>query len=462
MKAKKLPLGLRILFGFLSLILCVALFATTLAAIILADVRVMTSEENMKTIISYVMFGTPIQKNSPIALQAAGAVKLDEANVGMAGGQQMVIDMLYEMLSDQFGEEVPFTQDEVQDLLDQSTIPDFLSEKMAGVMSDIYTGDLTTTITGEEVVQLLEENKELIEDTIGVELSEEYKNAIKEKVDEMDIATKVQDIVLGRNPLNPDSPEGEGGNGVMGGNAVDKFPNGVLNGLISGAVTFQDVIDGGISVILMLMRELTSLEMLLIVLAACLVLIALLFVVNLKQLRVAFRCVGGTLMLAGAPFAASAILAFAVPSLFEGALAIVYLVATLTAGVSIGVFGGGFVLSIVGIVMTAVYKKNLKTPVAVAVEAPVEAVPVMPVLTYAPVAAPAPVAAAVPEQPEETVAEPVTAEEPVVEAAPVVEDMPVMEEIEPVELPVSEDETEEAAEEVPTEEPVKEEVPEQV
>ncbi|MBO5323343.1 MAG: hypothetical protein J6A88_04500 [Oscillospiraceae bacterium] len=449
MKAKKLPVGLRILFGFLSVILCVALFATTVLTIVLADVRVLTNEDNLQVIISHVLFGTPIQKPAPVAPQAVGGMKLDETDSSTTGSMtDMVVDALYDLLGEQFGEEVPFTKEEVGDLLDQSTIPDFLSDKMAGIMSDIYTGNTTTTITGEEVAQLLEENKALIEDTIGMEMPQEYVDTIINKVNEMDVPNMIQNVVLGKPPINPDSPEsgeeGIPGDNIMSGSAsaMETFSGGVINGLLSGKGTIKDIVNGGIPVILMAVREVTSLEAMLIVIAACVILIGLLFVVNLKQLHIAVRCVGITAMLAGLPFAAATVVAFAVPSLFVGtALSIVYLGLTLTAGVSFGVFGGGLVLVIVSIVMTAIFKKNLKTPVAVPVAAPVEVAPEMPVMAYTPVAEPAFVAAEVPAQPEAPVEEEIQAEE-----------MPVMEAVEPVDLPVAEEiPVEEVAEEEPAE-----------
>ena len=118
MKAKKLPVGLRILFGFLSLILCVALFATTIVSIVLADVRVLTNEDNLVVIISHVMFGTPIKKPAPVAPQAFGGMKLDETDSSTTGSMtDMVVNALYDLLGEQFGEEVPFTKEEVGDLL---------------------------------------------------------------------------------------------------------------------------------------------------------------------------------------------------------------------------------------------------------------------------------------------------------------------------------------------------------
>ena len=408
-------MGLRILFGFLSLILCVALFATSVLAIVLADVRVLTNEENLKVIVSHVMFGTPIQKNSSVAPQAVGGMKLEDPTSGMPDAQQMVINALYDMLSKQFGEEVPFTQKEVEELLNRSTLPDFLAEKIAGIMSDIYTGKVTTTISGEEVAQLLRDNMGLIEETFGFALTEEHINNIVQQINAMDVTSMIQNILSGKPPVNSDASE-EGG--MMGGDsftsgtgsAMETFSGGVLNGLLTGKGTVQDIVNGGLPVILMAVREVTSVEALMVVLATCVILIGLLFVVNMKQLRVAVRCVGVTSVLAGLPFAAATVVAFAVPSLFAGTvLSIVYLGLTLTAGVSIGVFGVGLVLVVVSMVMTAVYKKNLKTPEAAPVEA-ASAAPEMPVLNPVPVE----------------------------EEAPVVEEMPVMEEVAPVELPVEE------------------------
>ncbi|MBE6959355.1 MAG: hypothetical protein E7448_01335 [Ruminococcaceae bacterium] len=447
MKAKKLPIGLRILCGFLSLILCVALFVTTVLAIVLADVRVLTREDNLQVIITHVLFGTPVKKTEPVVDQAMGGMKLEDVTAGSSNAQQMIIDALYDFFGDQYGEdeEIPFTEDDVKELLDQSTLPDFLSDKMAGIVSDIYTGEATTTITGEEVAQLLEKNKTLIENTFNIEVSEEYVSQIVDKVEEMNITGMVQNVILGKPPMGDGDLNGgvseEGGlsgplSGVAGGKEL--FPNGVIKGLLSGEGTFTDVINGGMFVILQAAREVTSAEALLLVLGACGVLVLLLVLVNLKQLRVAVRCVGIAATLAGLPFAAVTVVAFAVPALFVGtALSIVHLGLTLTAGVSIGVFVGGIILLIISMVMTGIYKKNLRTPKAAAVNTAPTAAPEMPELTEV-----------MAQQADAEVVEVAAEPEAVAEEA-VVEEMPVMEETEPVELPAEEAALEETSEEEP-------------
>lgn len=359
MKPVRLSGFVKFLLSVLSFFLCVALFATCVATITLAQTRTLTTEENMKTIIHYIMFGGEAKK-APVLVQAVGGMKLDEPSEEEGAPADLIVDMLYEMFAEQFGEEVPFEKEAVEELLDQSTLPDFLSDKMAGIMTDIYTGEVTTTITGAEVGQLIEENKQLIEDTFGIEVTDDYVSNIVEQVNSMDVTGMVHNVILGKDPTAaPDegSPEGD----TMGAPAMpDLFADGVLNALISGSASFEDVFSGGLPVILALIREVTSQEMLNMSLVACVILAALLCVVNFLQLHVAIRDVGITVMIASLPFMAASVVALAAPGLFTGMLKLLHIMFTLNAPLSIGVFVGGVVLLVVSIILGGIYNRKLE------------------------------------------------------------------------------------------------------
>ena len=350
MKPVKLPGLVKFLLGVLSGILCVALFASCLATITLANVRSLTTEENMKTIVQFVLFGG--DTNSVSVLPQAVGVKLDEPSSEEGGeASDLILDLLYDLFKEQVGEdaEVEFTTEDIQNLLDQSTLPEFFSDKVAGIMTDVLTGEVTTTITGAEVGQLLEDNKALIEETLGIELTEEYKSAIMEKVNEMDMAGMMQEIVTG-------VTGGEGENGGMP--AV--FANGVLTALLSGEATIEDLLAGGLPAIMQMIREITSEDMMNLSLLVCVILAAMLLVVNIVQLHEGVRCIGLSVMLAALPFAAASIAAMAAPSLFTGFLSLAYITLMLNAGLSIGVFVGGLVLVIVSFILGGIYKKKLE------------------------------------------------------------------------------------------------------
>jgi hypothetical protein len=280
----------------------------------------------------------------------------------------MVVDFLFDMLQEQMGEEMPIDKESVEALLSESTVPEFLSEKMASIMSDVLTGEATTTITADEIVELVEENKTLIEDVIGMEITQEHLDAVTQWVEEADISNTVQEVVKGNLGFKDNAgaqPEGDD----LG--VVDGSQGSMLGGVLSGQTSLDSVMNGDIQTLLALFREVTSTNVLLTVLGGCAVLILLLFLANYWKLHAALRGVGITSMIASLPFCIPTALVFAVPSLFEvPGLNIVVMLLRLTAVVSFGVFAGGVAMLVGSIVWGSLSKKKARAA-ALAVEVPV-------------------------------------------------------------------------------------------
>ena len=359
MKIKKPPVAIRVLLGIVSVLLCIALFIGIFTAMVIGNIRVLTSKDNLQTFISQLLFAAP-KKNAPVILPQSigvGGVKLDEADAEMSGTQQMVVDYFFDMLKDQFGDELPISEEKVEELLSESTVPEFLSEKMASIMSDVLNGEATTTITADEIVELVEENKEIIQDALGVEITQEHLDAVTEWVEEADITTTVEQVVKGNLGLKDDSVQPEGG--VI--TEAQGETGSVLQGMISGQTSVDSLMNGDISTLLALFREITSVNILLTVLGSCAVLILLLFLANYWKLHAALRGVGITSIIASLPFCIPTALVFAVPSLFAvSGLDVVGLVLRLTAVVSIGVFAGGVVMLVGSIVWGSLCKKKAR------------------------------------------------------------------------------------------------------
>jgi hypothetical protein len=370
MKIKKPPVFVRVLLGIVSVLLCVALFVGIFTAMVIGNIRVMTSKDNLQTFFSELLFAVP-KKSAPVILRqgiGVGGVRLDEAEAGLPESQQMVVDFLFDMLQEQMGEEMPIDKESVEALLSESTVPEFLSEKMASIMSDVLTGEATTTITADEIVELVEENKTLIEDVIGMEITQEHLDAVTQWVEEADISNTVQEVVKGNLGFKDNAgaqPEG----GDLG--VVDGSQGSMLGGVLSGQTSLDSVMNGDIQTLLALFREVTSTNVLLTVLGGCAVLILLLFLANYWKLHAALRGVGITSMIASLPFCIPTALVFAVPSLFEvPGLNIVVMLLRLTAVVSFGVFAGGVAMLVGSIVWGSLSKKKARAA-ALAVEVPV-------------------------------------------------------------------------------------------
>ena len=366
----KLPTGVRVLLGFLSVILCILLFVSTLVTIIVADVRLVTSKDGLQTIITQALFPTPAPVR-PMGALAAGVPVLSPVSGTGNEAQGAIVDAIYGMLSEQFGEELPISQEQVEQFLSDSTLPEFVSEKVAGIVNDIYTGESTTTITKEEVMDLLTENADLIKENLGVELNTEAIEAVGKWVEENDVMSTVQEEVSKLTGLKPPAsvkPDGTGKPST--GTTTDEE---VV--LLGTTEMLQALLSGDFSVatipnILNLVRTLTSVTALLICLGVCLLIIGLLMLTHWGRPFAAIRSVGIPVMIAGIVMSVPAILAVVMPSLFTGTVMVIAKqILAMTGYVGYGVAALGLAMIVVGAVLNSKMKKKVAA-------AAVETVPV--------------------------------------------------------------------------------------
>ena len=366
----KLPAGVRVLLGFLSVILCILLFVSTLVTIIVADVRLVTSKDGLQTIITQALFPTPAPVR-PIGALAAGVPVLSPVSGTGNEAQGAIVDAIYGMLSEQFGEELPISQEQVEQFLSDSTLPEFVSEKVAGIVNDIYTGESTTTITKEEVMDLLTENADLIKENLGVELNTEAIEAVGKWVEENDVMSTVQEEVSKLTGLKPPASVKPDGTGKpITGTTTDEE---VV--LLGTTEMLQALLSGDFSVatipnILNLVRTLTSVTALLICLGVCLLIIGLLMLTHWGRPFAAIRSVGIPVMIAGIVMSVPAILAVVMPSLFAGTVMVIAKqILAMTGYVGYGVAALGLAMIVVGAVLNSKMKKKVAA-------AAVETVPV--------------------------------------------------------------------------------------
>ena len=409
MKKTKLSLGAR--FGlfvasfFLSLLLLVAALATTL----IADVQVVTSEGNLKQVIHQVLsapvaarrinaphkngnasYGAAIVRKAPLRLESEEV----ETTNGLVAS---LVEQLYVELDKLSDEPMPITVEELNDLIDQSTVKDYIAEKSAGLLTDYYTGNITTTFEAEEIVTLIQENSHIIEQVIGEPLPEEYSQNVATWFDTNETVQVLEEKGLAGflEKMESDgniSMEGFDGIGGIGG-ADNESPT------ASSTPNINDLVST--------LRSATSTTNLLIGIAVCLVLMAAIILVNIKQLPKGLRRSGYPLLAAGILFVTCLVVQFA-PSLFQTKeLSLVRTVVLMTTGVNAIAPALGLVMVIAGIVVGSILKKKAKA--AAAEEVP--AIEETPVVEEAPVT-------------EET---PVIEETPVLEEAPAAEETPVEE-----------------------------------
>ena len=200
-------IALRIPLQLLSFLLCLTLSVSLLGTVLLADLNHLMSAGGIKQLINAIL----IPHSAPYHIQpAAGAAgvrygtenKIPGELINGENGVDMegLVDWIYNAVEEATGEPLPISKEQVQEFIAESTISDFLSEKLAGYAEDFINNTENTTITTEELLELLEENQELLEETFQVEITPEVKealtDAVEEAMGEMDLDTVIREQVF--------------------------------------------------------------------------------------------------------------------------------------------------------------------------------------------------------------------------------------------------------------------------
>ena len=162
MKKGKRSAGMRIMLAVLSTLLCLLLILCACFTMAVADIRIISTKDNLQKIISQTLFTSAQDRHVPPML-AAGAALAPAENTAENPLQDVVVDAIYDLVVGQSGSALGVNRNQIGELLKHSTVSDFLSEKIAAVISDIYTGQADATLTRAEVESLLQENADIIE-----------------------------------------------------------------------------------------------------------------------------------------------------------------------------------------------------------------------------------------------------------------------------------------------------------
>lgn len=293
--ARKKPFFLiRLLLQLVSLILCLLLTVSVLATALLLDFRTLTSSGGIEAVLSaFFSSGSSDPGPSTDAPYSSNAedgylVRLNSStnlpdniqipdNIELPNDaltdSNVLADYIVDILEASMGEDVQISQEQVQDFIDNSTIMDYTSEKMASYVQDALNGETNTVITADEIMQLLEDNQKLIEDTFQVEITEDIKQEIR---------TNVTKVI-----------EEEDLNGT-----IRKEIDSVMQQPVAGDYTIEDIV--------LLIGQITQTKVLLAAIGLCLLLIALLFLANYYNPGKALRWAATSFLTVGLPLAAGA------------------------------------------------------------------------------------------------------------------------------------------------------------
>ena len=367
-KQKKLSLGARFGLYVASFLLGLLLFVAAITTALIANLQIVTSEENISGMIREVISApVHVRPNAPVRTGEGGlriapntnrtyAMPRREEPSGVASSlTDQLIGMFYEEVSGQFEEAFPVSQEEFTQMINDSTVKDYIADKTASLITDYFNDEITTTFEPEEIVQLIQENSELIEVITGEPIPDDIAQQVAKVFDENEIIVKVE-------------AEGLAGFMEMTGTSIPGLPGsgdsseGIENE--ENSFSIRDAIN--------LMRSFASVQNLIIGITVCLVLIAAIILINCRQVGKGLRRAGYPLMWAGCLVILNLLAKFQ-PDLWvvdydatlNLAMKLARYILLQTAVVNIVVFGTGLALFIAGIVLPIVLRFKRKATVSI-------------------------------------------------------------------------------------------------
>ena len=271
-KAKKVkkpwPVPVRILMGLIAFVLCVAMFVVSVAGVLILNFRAIVSRDGISGIVNQLVGAQTASGPARPALAVGAGLYMEEysSENNVTGS---LVDWAYGLLKEQLGDEMAVTREQVQTFVQESTVKDFVADKVAGLVEDFYSGDNETTITVDEVIQLMEENKQILQEQFGVVINQEAVNVVTTLLEENEIFEPLQeDGLLGyiektmtedQQPTPTPAPDEEG-DAAVGGDTVimDTESTGMsvtqIMDIVRTATSYETVaILGGVFVLLMLL-----------------------------------------------------------------------------------------------------------------------------------------------------------------------------------------------------------------
>lgn len=202
MKHHKPSFPIRLLMQLLSTVVCLILILCLLCTVLVIDGKVFLCSDSQEAIIRQLITDSPTQPQMATAniIRLSSARESGSLSPGALLGDDAALTAYVQQMIEAYTDvQQPVTETQAQEFLAQSTIKDFISEKTNSYVSDIVTGEENTTITADEIMELVEENQALLEQTFQTTMTEESKQALREHmeqaVDEADFGGAIREEI---------------------------------------------------------------------------------------------------------------------------------------------------------------------------------------------------------------------------------------------------------------------------
>ena len=194
-----------------------------MAGILVANVvQIVSSQDNLENLLRQVLFVDMLQpastRNAPLgsapALRKAPVRTLSPADIRLAepSDATSIVEWVYDALSEDFGDELQVDLDTVKEFVERSTLDDYLVEKGAGLISDVFTGESTVTLGADEIKAKIEENADLIEEYFGIAVDMQVVEDVTTIIEDNEYVARLEEEGIVNVLMNPDGnsyPDGE-------------------------------------------------------------------------------------------------------------------------------------------------------------------------------------------------------------------------------------------------------------
>lgn len=148
-------------------------------------------------------FGDNVRLTYDPSLDSSSGQPDDTGSAGstndVSGALSEYIFRYYDQLQSQFGDDLPITRQQLQAMLAQPSVQSFLSEKASEYVLDILTGSENASISTDEIMELLEQNRELLESEFDITITPEVKQQLRSELstllEEQDLSSQLRENI---------------------------------------------------------------------------------------------------------------------------------------------------------------------------------------------------------------------------------------------------------------------------
>ena len=175
---KQMPFLLRMLLMLVSILLCICLTVALLTTALVSDLRLLNNRDTFRQAVN-----TLFELRLPAARMSQTPDDTDS----------LIAQIIYEVLQSQDDENMKASKEDIAQFVADTNISEFLSDKAVDYVEDMVNGTQNAQVTTDELMELVLDNKELLEETFGMTLDDLVENNMREYFDKNNVGQIIHD-----------------------------------------------------------------------------------------------------------------------------------------------------------------------------------------------------------------------------------------------------------------------------